>query len=970
MSNKFMYGSPILLGSSTTPGVQIPPELKKVIPDILKSCTDFGLDYYPPIIQMLTHDEMSEVASYGGFGVRYPHWKWGMEYEEMQRGYMHGMHKIYEMVVNCCFSATRILTKRGTIQADQVVKGDYVIGQKGWRKVAAVVRQKKSELRKIELKNQFRSLICTSNHKWLVAKKDGFQWVESENIVVGDLIVGCDTSDNFKGSPASFNIDESRAYTSTPKNLHHCIKKIKIPNQMTEELAELIGVILGDGSIGVKSAENNIVVAVGKKHKDYAEHVANLFFSVFGQEAKVYEKPNCFAVTFCSKSAVDFFDQIDLPKGCTFKNKRIPQVIFSSSHEYRVALLRGLFDTDGYCGKSGIRYSSKSKRLIEEIQLILSELGIYTAARHVVNNHNDIYTLEISGRIAAAKFAAVISLRQRYKQESLIKNASKAKCSAGGVKVEFLQQQLVEISKNIKSYSFPKIYYSRKLLTQKNVGLNTLCAFIENMEQHKFEVPESLKKYVNTPYYEVTQNSVYGIDESIDIALHHEDHDFVAEGFMSHNTNPCYIYCLNSNTLLDNVTVIAHALGHSHFFKNNLFFQHTNKNMLNEFANHGTRIRRYMSRWGKERVIEFIDHVLRVETLVDNAKAWNTRQVKEPIIRDHRKYRQPRRMQTDKSRMYMDDWINTKDFVDAEHKRIEKADKADELGLMLKPEKDIFGWIRENANLKPWQSDIMAMLYEEAMYYAPQGMTKCCNEAFASWIDYKLIAEQGLCALGQEAHDHGIVEYAKHKMGVLGGKYSTNPYKLGFCLLTEIEERWNKGMFGNEWEDVSSYKEKENWDKKLGLGKDKVFEIVRLYDDVNLINEFFTQDFCDKYQFFDWQKQENGEYVVQSKDANVIKRKLIEKYSNRGLPTINLVDNNHLGKGIMLLEHVWNGRTLYIPYVNETLGSINFLTGRPVLLASKNKNGEEIVFYCEGFGDSQVHQLTRLQYKREFGISV
>jgi stage V sporulation protein R len=970
MSNKFMYGSPILLGSSTTPGVQIPPELKKVIPDILKSCTDFGLDYYPPIIQMLTHDEMSEVASYGGFGVRYPHWKWGMEYEEMQRGYMHGMHKIYEMVVNCCFSATRILTKRGTIQADQVVKGDYVIGQKGWRKVAAVVRQKKSELRKIELKNQFRSLICTSNHKWLVAKKDGFQWVESENIVVGDLIVGCDTSDNFKGSPASFNIDESRAYTSTPKNLHHCIKKIKIPNQMTEELAELIGVILGDGSIGVKSAENNIVVAVGKKHKDYAEHVANLFFSVFGQEAKVYEKPNCFAVTFCSKSAVDFFDQIDLPKGCTFKNKRIPQVIFSSSHEYRVALLRGLFDTDGYCGKSGIRYSSKSKRLIEEIQLILSELGIYTAARHVVNNHNDIYTLEISGRIAAAKFAAVISLRQRYKQESLIKNASKAKCSAGGVKVEFLQQQLVEISKNIKSYSFPKIYYSRKLLTQKNVGLNTLCAFIENMEQHKFEVPESLKKYVNTPYYEVTQNSVYGIDESIDIALHHEDHDFVAEGFMSHNTNPCYIYCLNSNTLLDNVTVIAHALGHSHFFKNNLFFQHTNKNMLNEFANHGTRIRRYMSRWGKERVIEFIDHVLRVETLVDNAKAWNTRQVKEPIIRDHRKYRQPRRMQTDKSRMYMDDWINTKDFVDAEHKRIEKADKADELGLMLKPEKDIFGWIRENANLKPWQSDIMAMLYEEAMYYAPQGMTKCCNEAFASWIDYKLIAEQGLCALGQEAHDHGIVEYSKHKMGVLGGKYSTNPYKLGFSFLMDIEERWNKGMFGNEWEDVSSYKEKENWDKKLGLGKDKVFEIVRLYDDVNLINEFFTQDFCDKYQFFDWQKQENGEYVVQSKDANVIKRKLIEKYSNRGLPTINLVDNNHLGKGIMLLEHVWNGRTLYIPYVNETLGSINFLTGRPVLLASKNKNGEEIVFYCEGFGDSQVHQLTRLQYKREFGISV
>jgi spore cortex formation protein SpoVR/YcgB (stage V sporulation) len=27
------------------------------------------------------------------------------------------------------------------------------------------------------------------------------------------------------------------------------------------------------------------------------------------------------------------------------------------------------------------------------------------------------------------------------------------------------------------------------------------------------------------------------------------------------NTNPCVIYCLDSNTLVDNIDVIAHALG-------------------------------------------------------------------------------------------------------------------------------------------------------------------------------------------------------------------------------------------------------------------------------------------------------------------------------------------------------------------------------------------------------------------------
>jgi len=62
-----------------------------------------------------------------------------------------------------------------------------------------------------------------------------------------------------------------------------------------------------------------------------------------------------------------------------------------------------------------------------------------------------------------------------------------------------------------------------------------------------------------------------------------------------------------------------------------------------------------------------------------------------------------------------------------------------------------------------------------------------------------------------------------------------------------------------------------------------------------------------------------------------------------------------LGRGIILLEHTWNGRTLYIPYVHDTLNSISFLTGKPVLLVSKNKNEEELIFYHEGFGEPVVH---------------
>ena len=43
---------------------------------------------------------MNEVASYGGFPVRYPHWRFGMEYEQLAKSAEYGLSRIYEMVIN------------------------------------------------------------------------------------------------------------------------------------------------------------------------------------------------------------------------------------------------------------------------------------------------------------------------------------------------------------------------------------------------------------------------------------------------------------------------------------------------------------------------------------------------------------------------------------------------------------------------------------------------------------------------------------------------------------------------------------------------------------------------------------------------------------------------------------------------------------------------------------------------------
>lgn len=431
------------------------------------------------------------------------------------------------------------------------------------------------------------------------------------------------------------------------------------------------------------------------------------------------------------------------------------------------------------------------------------------------------------------------------------------------------------------------------------------------------------------------------------------------------NTNPGYIYCMDSNTLVDNVDVIAHAIGHIDFFKNNIFFEQTDENMMNKLANHGTRIRKYMARWGYEVVTEFIDQVMRIETLMDPSKAWGKKKIKEAVVRDERHYRFPERLNTKHN--YMEEWVNPKEYIDKQKKDIEKEDAASFLDMFGGPMKDIFGYIKDNAPLKPWQQDIISMLYDEAMYFYPQRITKMANEGWASYTDYHIMCREGLAALGQPTEDAGIWHYAEHKMRVLGGKYSQNPYKLGFELFLDIEDRWNKGRFGTEWENCTDMREKERWNKHLNLGKEKVFEVRKFYNDFTMISEFFTPEFCEKKQFFEYKRFPNGEWKIVDRDFGRIKKKMLQRYLNGGLPDIRLEDPNHLGKGWFFMQHRYEGRPLYDQYARETITSLFRLWRNIVVLATRNRDGIEYVYICEGANpEKDVHIMTREDYEKEF----
>src|SRR5262249_31657875 len=78
----------------------LPEDLRGIQLETEAHARDYGLDFFDTIFEVLDYDEISEIAALGGFPNRYPHWRFGMEYQQLSKGYRYGLQKIYEMVIN------------------------------------------------------------------------------------------------------------------------------------------------------------------------------------------------------------------------------------------------------------------------------------------------------------------------------------------------------------------------------------------------------------------------------------------------------------------------------------------------------------------------------------------------------------------------------------------------------------------------------------------------------------------------------------------------------------------------------------------------------------------------------------------------------------------------------------------------------------------------------------------------------
>lgn len=136
-------------------------------------------------------------------------------------------------------------------------------------------------------------------------------------------------------------------------------KEIKYPKK-SHELAELFGILLGDGCI---PGNHQITVTFDSRYDQrYALYIGNLFKKLFGLDYFIFNRKdsNGGVLLVNSSNLVDFLVKQGLKSGNKVKNQvEVPGWIRNRS-EYSISCLRGLMDTDG--GIYTHSYYSSGKR--------------------------------------------------------------------------------------------------------------------------------------------------------------------------------------------------------------------------------------------------------------------------------------------------------------------------------------------------------------------------------------------------------------------------------------------------------------------------------------------------------------------------------------------------------------------------------------------------------------------------------
>ncbi len=189
----------------------------------------------------------------------------------------------------------------------------------------------------------------------------------------------------------------------------YAAKEIIFPKE-SEDLAEFIGIVLGDGGI----SSRQVIITLNKKDdKEFSQYVYGLIKSLFGVKAAIIERESVNSIVISRTKLVDFLKWMGLCIGSKVRQQvDVPEWI-KNNLEFRKACARGLLDTDGcfyldkhrYKGRiyinCALNFTKRSKPLLNFFRDTLNQLGLHPT-------QNSRYSLSLRREDEIIKYFHVI----------------------------------------------------------------------------------------------------------------------------------------------------------------------------------------------------------------------------------------------------------------------------------------------------------------------------------------------------------------------------------------------------------------------------------------------------------------------------------------------------------------------------------------------------------------------------------
>lgn len=871
----------------------LPPELRALQDEIEVYGRDYGLDFFQIIFEMLDYEQINQVASYGGFPIRYPHWRFGMDFEQLSKGYEYGLQKIYEMVINNNPCYAYLLESNSWVEQKTVIA--HVLGHADFFKNNEYFKH-----------TNRRMIDEMANHAIRVRRyidRFGVEEVES-------FIDVCLSLDNLIDYYSPYFEDERKPN----RNEEDGLAEGEIP-KLRNEKDYMASYINPDSFLQSQKRKMEAEEEKNKRFpsspvKDVMWFLLNhaplthwqrdvmsiireeaYYFAPQGQTKIMNEGWACThpeTLVFSSLGVVEMqalvgHTDVSVSDGSTSRAVYDRHVI-RNHPTIEIKTRRGLT----LCGSNNHRIlKSDSETWVRMDELSVGDNVAISGGADMWPNAQKAIHWEMKERVSLCDVAEELGVTLPMVQQFRYENRS-----INGLDDTVVLEALERFDSE-KNQSVPPCYQRRKQIDIPAVLDERLASFLGYMlgdghisrvkrvlgvtsgdDEIKEHVEELVVALFGIDTHTIRDGSRWRINVYSSMLA-----DFLQEGLgllngpsASEKTIPQAILCSPESVVCAFLSAYFDADGYAG--KQGVILSTASEKMSQQvqllLMNFGILSRRRQQK----------DGCWHVHVAGASAKRFDER-IGFGLSR---------------KQVALDAYLMERQW--------------------FKEEK----WEDEIVSIEHGSHDVYDISVEETHRYAAAGFIN-----HNSYWHSRIMTEKA-------ATDAEIIDFANSHAGVVASsREKLNPYKLGIELFRDIQERWDKGQFGKEYDDCDNLYERLHWDKQLGLGMEKIFQVRKIYNDVTFIDEFMTEDFCRRHQMFGYDyNRSTGRYEIATREFKQIKEKLLFQLTNFGQPFIRVIDANFDNRSELLLGHRHEGVDLKVEYTRHVLENLFAVWKRPV----------------------------------------